>query len=478
MKLKVKSSCRIRLENTPIFPKERNRNIIEFAGDMNYGICNLIQKVTDNMNLQDIESKVKLDPKLAKLLFPDIKGAIRWISDRRNKDGGYQAEYAGAHSGWWVTSNVLYLNWLLDYQIISGRELGKTLNFLKRGQKTDGGWPEVSGTVSIVEITSNVVRALSLYQSSYITSKKILKGIEFLLGQQNADEGWGYRKGSPSRAYSTYMVLNAFKFSTPFQESSIRQRVEEAVYNALKYLLDTQKPDDGWGEELGKSDSANTSCALLSFTLWESLLHDLPRKYVKYKENLIEEKIGRGRDWLLNNSNNGEWDLTLSKQESLTSHSGTVNFGYVLHGANFALRYLSNLESKALTESKLVRETLDFYRSKQSPDGSWLKNWYDKKCTWLIAEVISTIVLLFEPRLEVKPSGLQPAQSFLSKLFNDIMYLSSTLRKGALLWLLGFIVSIPISSYLWSAKIIPEFHIALFYSLYTALGGIEWFRKR
>lgn len=428
-------------------------------------------------SIEDLYTRVQSDQTLAEV-FPDVKQAIAWVLDKRNEDGGYPAEYVDETSGWWITCQILYLNWILGFQILQGKQLRKTLHFLKKGQRRNGGWPEAGGKIPIVGITSNVIRALSIYDSTYITRKKIKKGILFLLEHQNTDGGWSYQRNSPSRAYATYMVLNAFKFSRALQDRGMSERIEEAIYSALKYLLDSQKDDGGWGEKGAKGDTANTACALLAFKLWESHLADLPKRYDEYELGKISKKINGGEEWLIRNSNGGKWDLTECQQESFTDGYTTHNFSYVLHGANFALRYISSSEEYVSTHKELIKSTLHFYTMMQSTDGAWLKSWSRKKCTWLTTQILLSVFLLFHPQLERGLSTHQPSPSTVTKLLNDLLYGFSLLRKTTLLWLFGFAISVPVNLFLWQSKRVDEFYIEVFYTIYSVLLGIELFRKR
>ncbi len=123
-----------------------------------------------------------------------------------------------------------------------------------------------------VESTTWIVMGLSKFKSEY--HEPLVKAIKWLINNQNNDGGWGSWKSDTSRVVTTSLALNAF--------SSLERNAQE-VDRAIKWLKKNQREDGGWG--FGFDDQSNvvaTSYALIA------LLNDEKDKKAEYVQNGIE----------------------------------------------------------------------------------------------------------------------------------------------------------------------------------------------
>jgi squalene-hopene/tetraprenyl-beta-curcumene cyclase len=195
-----------------------------------------------------------------------VKRAVKWLLDMQSKDGGWAA--FDVDNNWEPLSYVPFAdhNAMLDPTCpdITGRvlealcEFGvpkkhpaieRAVAYLLRTQEPDGSWYGRWG-VNYVYGTFLALRGL---RAAGVNDREavILRAGEWIRSFQNADGGWGescasYDNGTFTPAPSTpsqtaWAILGLLASG---DESSL------SLYNGIEYLVDTQRPDGTWDEEL------------------------------------------------------------------------------------------------------------------------------------------------------------------------------------------------------------------------------------
>ena len=192
--------------------------------------------------------------------------ALAWLLAMQSKDGGWAA--FDADNNWQFLSHVPFAdhNAMLDPACpdITGRVLEalaahrvernhpavrRGVDWLVRHQEADGSWYGRWG-VAYIYGTCFALRGLAASGESD-REAHILRAGEWLRSIQNADGGWGescasYDNGvytpAPSTPSQTAWALLGLLAGGDMDSLSVRHGVE--------YLLETQKPDGSWDEEL------------------------------------------------------------------------------------------------------------------------------------------------------------------------------------------------------------------------------------
>jgi len=192
--------------------------------------------------------------------------ALDWLLAMQSKDGGWAA--FDADNNWQFLNGVPFAdhNAMLDPACadITGRVLealaahGLTrehpaarrgIQWLVRRQEQDGSWYGRWG-VAYIYGTCFALRGLAAAGESD-REAHVLRGGEWLRAIQNADGGWGescesYDRGTfvpaPSTPSQTAWALLGLLAGGDTNSLSVR--------NGIEYLLETQRPDGSWDEEL------------------------------------------------------------------------------------------------------------------------------------------------------------------------------------------------------------------------------------
>lgn len=194
------------------------------------------------------------------------KRGIQWMLDMQSSDGGWAA--FDKDNNWEFLSNVPFAdhNAMLDPTCadITGRVLEalgahgferghpavtRGVNYLIRTQQADGSWYGRWG-VAYIYGTCFALRGLRAAGEGD-REAHMLRATEWLRAIQNADGGWGESCAS----YDNGMFTAAE--STPSQTAwailgllAGGDTTSRSLHQGIEYLLDTQKPDGSWNEEL------------------------------------------------------------------------------------------------------------------------------------------------------------------------------------------------------------------------------------
>jgi squalene-hopene/tetraprenyl-beta-curcumene cyclase len=195
-----------------------------------------------------------------------VKRAVKWLLDMQSKDGGWAA--FDVDNDWAPLSDVPFAdhNAMLDPTCpdITGRVLEslcehgvpvdhpavtRAVDYLLRTQEADGSWYGRWG-VNYIYGTFLALRGLS---AAGVSDREaaVLRAGEWLRSIQNADGGWGescasYDNNSFTPAQSTpsqtaWAILGLLAGG---DETSL------SLYNGIEYLIETQRQDGTWAEEL------------------------------------------------------------------------------------------------------------------------------------------------------------------------------------------------------------------------------------
>jgi squalene-hopene/tetraprenyl-beta-curcumene cyclase len=192
--------------------------------------------------------------------------ALAWLIDMQSSDGGWAA--FDVDNNWEFLSHVPFAdhNAMLDPTCpdITGRVLEalaaqgldrrnpvvrRGIEYLVRTQQADGSWYGRWG-VAYIYGTCFALRGLAAAGESD-REAHVLRAGEWLRSIQNADGGWGESCASYDRG--TFTPAG----STPSQTAwailgllSGGDTASRSVRQGVEYLLDTQRPDGSWDEEL------------------------------------------------------------------------------------------------------------------------------------------------------------------------------------------------------------------------------------
>ena len=148
---------------------------------------------------------------------------------------------------------------LLFYKTINkdAPEIELNLNFIKRKQNPDGGWPYISNTSNTSNAESTCWALLALYKyDSILFHDQIENGVNWLLAQyeqiSDSDNGWAFITGSKPRIYVTSFVLRVLKI--------LGKNAGQEFESAKRWLINAQNDDGGWGELPDKGSSLFFTC--------------------------------------------------------------------------------------------------------------------------------------------------------------------------------------------------------------------------
>ena len=195
-----------------------------------------------------------------------IDRAIHWLLDLQGRDGGWAA--FDVDNNWEFLNNVPFAdhNAMLDPNCpdITGRvieglaaqglaaghpAIRRGVDWLVRNQESDGSWYGRWG-VAYIYGTCFALRGLAAAGEDN-HEPYIQRGNEWLRSIQNADGGWGescasYDNGIYTPAHSTpsqtaWALMGLIAGGDTYSSS---------VINGVRYLLETQRPDGNWHEDL------------------------------------------------------------------------------------------------------------------------------------------------------------------------------------------------------------------------------------
>ncbi len=195
-----------------------------------------------------------------------VERAIRWLRDMQGRDGGWAA--FDVDNNWEFLNNVPFAdhNAMLDPNCadITGRvleglaangippddvDVRRGVEWLVRNQEHDGSWYGRWG-VAYIYGTCFALRGLAAAGED-THEPYIQRANEWLRSIQNADGGWGESCAS----YDNGIYTSAH--STPSQTSWALMGLmaggdtySSSVRNGIRYLLDSQRPDGNWNEDL------------------------------------------------------------------------------------------------------------------------------------------------------------------------------------------------------------------------------------
>jgi squalene-hopene/tetraprenyl-beta-curcumene cyclase len=195
-----------------------------------------------------------------------MRRAVDWLLAMQSKDGGWAA--FDVDNNWQFLSSVPFAdhNAMLDPTCpdITGRVLEalcacgvkrdhpavrRGVEYLKRAQEADGSWAGRWG-VNYIYGTFLALRGLEAAGESD-REAYILRAGEWLRSIQNADGGWG--ESCASYARSTFVPAASAPSQTAWAILGLLasgDTTSGSVQQAVDYLIETQRQDGGWNEEL------------------------------------------------------------------------------------------------------------------------------------------------------------------------------------------------------------------------------------
>ncbi len=194
-------------------------------------------------------------------------------------------------------------------------------------QNRDGGWPTFCrgwGTLpfdrSSPDISAHSLRALSAHLDALVASfdppnktreffeprlkRRILAGFEFLKKAQRPDGSWlplwfgnQHAPNDESPTYGTAKVLAAFQ--------ALGRMSDESAQCGLRWLVENQNPDGGWGAGLGTPSSVEETALAVEALLGsresrvESPEQDQDSEFLSSRLSTLDSRLSAGLSWLI-----------------------------------------------------------------------------------------------------------------------------------------------------------------------------------
>lgn len=195
-----------------------------------------------------------------------IQRAVNWMKSMQARDGGWAA--FDVDNGWKPLSQLPFAdhNAMLDPTCsdITGRAvealvrwgvdpssetIRKAVDYLVRSQEADGSWYGRWG-VNYIYGTCHALRAL---RAAGMDDREavVLRAGEWLRSIQNADGGWGESCESYDRG--TFVPAKSTPSQTAWALLGLiagGDTTSESVIRGAEYLVETQRPDGSWDEDL------------------------------------------------------------------------------------------------------------------------------------------------------------------------------------------------------------------------------------
>jgi prenyltransferase beta subunit len=249
-------------------------------------------------------------------------------------------------------------------------KIAKSIEWLKRVQRDDGGWLSWEMRQSSVEVTAWVLITLKS-ASTTPTDLSISRGVDFLLAAQHDDGGWGAYKGAVSRIYPTLLSVLALDGLSP-----------SAAARGVIWLQAAVNSDGGWGfkykDEL--SNVAMTSMALYSLlTVTKIQDQSLKRRAVDWiKENQRPNGLWEPvfEDWI-----NYEDPTTRQELPTRTDHFSS------------AWAIMSLIKASEPVLGKHLFDAIHALAEMQEQKGAWAFVPYDpNRHTWCVANCLWALI--------------------------------------------------------------------------------------
>jgi squalene-hopene/tetraprenyl-beta-curcumene cyclase len=195
-----------------------------------------------------------------------IDRAVKWLLAMQSKDGGWAA--FDVDNNWKSLADVPFAdhNAMLDPTCpdITGRvmegliaqgvpqnhpAIRRAVDYLRRTQEADGSWYGRWG-VDYIYGTFLALRGLRAAGEN-LREAHILRAAEWLRSIQNADGGWG--ESCESYDANEYVAAPSTPSQTAWAVTGLIASGDlhsESVRKGIEYLIDTQRPDGTWDEEL------------------------------------------------------------------------------------------------------------------------------------------------------------------------------------------------------------------------------------
>ncbi len=322
------------------------------------------------------------------ILHSVITRGLAYLCRVRNTDGGVPATKPGTDSGCWTSAESLEALLTSHYHDADPRPCAyAVIDFLLATSLQDGGWPAVaSGKRSSTMATGNAVAALLIAQAFFSEDSTlqlrirspIETGLRWLVDRQNDDGGWGVEPdggpdGAVSRVISTLFALK------PYWAQGVVAARSQAVRNAMGFLLRLRNADGGFAGRVGSvSDPCNTARVIVG--LVRSGYREEAARAIAGGLRYIERSRPRGRLWALD-------------RESYVPQGAA---GQTIFNNNTTVDVLEAL-IRAGRLNRHTRDLVQWFLAHQEDDGSWFLGANDQRVhdvvTWSTNEAVLVLAL-------------------------------------------------------------------------------------
>lgn len=294
-----------------------------------------------------------------------IKNALGWV---RKQFIANEPEYGWSFNSETITlwgGTTEALNALLaagvsanDYQVVS------SIQSIMRLQQEDGTWASLEVAEGNVVVTACVLSLFSQLRKDRLAECEE-KMVQYLISCQKESGGWAFSKSDNyERVYISVLVLNALK---GYRDTPI---VNASVEKGIKWLVECENDDYGWGYNRGDQRSEIAITALVAI-----LLSDL---------NVEKERFAKAIELIVSKMKNYKWD---DEQEiyGATSDYGQNMRIHTTHASTaWALMALSKEENPRY---EIIEEVVKALVKKQNADGGWyLKN--QESYVWYVSNIV------------------------------------------------------------------------------------------
>jgi squalene-hopene/tetraprenyl-beta-curcumene cyclase len=362
----------------------------------------LPQKFYRLLNLSVVSYAVPALIAVGIVIFKKKKSGFlaRWVRERSIKQALKKLQASLPESGGFLEAIPLtaFVSLsLINAGYVSSPVVKKGIDFLKRTQRPDGGWPidvDLSTwvtTLSIKALGTNLNKVLSQAQQKQLTAhlKSVQnKQVHPFNGTSPGGWGWTNYSGSvPDGDDTPGALLALLRLNAP-------EAVKTEVINGARWLLKLQNNDGGFptfSRGWGKLPFDHSCCDLTGhcFLALSTIIHTYKTELSPTFSKKLTKALNQAIVYLEDNQlDNGAWLPLWFGNQNVPDHLNPVyGTARVLTYLNDALPALPN-DSFSQKISFLANAAEKFLVSAQNPDGSWGG---DKNCPGSIEETALAI---------------------------------------------------------------------------------------
>lgn len=240
-------------------------------------------------------------------------------------------------------------------------EINIATQWLIRIQNEDGGWSPPYDNIQLSGISTTALVLEALARSNTKVLDILKKGINFLLAYQQEDGGWPDRSVGCSLVIETAQALNALLQIKKLQLNNLPS-FDNAIRNALNWLVRNQNDDGGWGLWLNeRHGSLPHHAAWSTIALSEAIGHF---QISIDERELILKTLRKAQTYFLNEFEKPNNEIGGWRQHKLAKYIDP-------HTTSFALFALSHTREVTVKLSEVAKMCKKYLINSMTVTGKW-----------------------------------------------------------------------------------------------------------